>query len=124
MIATVRRLHSPDINNLATWSPPDPSGFGFLLQIMVGPVGQEGEESFDVQVCTPAWLEQRYGLDSIVVGRHHLIVFKYEYKAIEAFIKEYVARCSGNTWHDVAMKVGRLGRWEFEDYNEQPSGPA
>jgi hypothetical protein len=29
-----------------------------------------------------------------------------------------VANCEGDTWQQVALKVGRLGHWEFEDYRE------
>jgi hypothetical protein len=83
---------------------------------MVGPASGEGEESFDVEICTPRWLEQTYGPDGIVIGGHHLIVFKYDFGAIQRFIHEFVGNSSGETWQDVAAKVGRLGRWEFEDY--------
>src|SRR5438045_942145 len=115
MIGVVRRLHSPDVDDLRTWSPPDPECFAFLLQIMVGPESGEGEESFDVEVCTPCWLSRTYGPSGVVSGRHHLIVFKYDFGAIEKFIRNYVDESSGETWQDIAGKVGRLGRWEFED---------
>jgi hypothetical protein len=51
--AEVRRFHSPDIADLAAYAPPDPTSFAFLLQVMAGPKQGEGEESFDVEVCTP-----------------------------------------------------------------------
>jgi hypothetical protein len=69
MIGTVRRFHSPNISNLATWSSPEPHCFGFLLQMMAGPSSQDGEESFDIEVCTPAWLARKYGPDGIISGR-------------------------------------------------------
>ena len=116
MIGTIRRFDSPDVDNLSTWQPAEPDCFGFLLQIMVGPASEEGEESFGIEVCTPAWLARKYGPHGIISGRHHLIVFEYEFKTIESYLRDYVASCSADTWQEVAAKIGRLGHWEFEDY--------
>ena len=118
MTGEVRGFHSPDVYDLDTWHPPDPNRFGFLLQVMVGPKGGEGEESFNIEVCTPAWLEERYQADGIVLGLHHLIVFSYDIARIKGFIIEFVSRSPGSTWQEIAAKLSRLGRWEFEDYRE------
>lgn len=53
----IKYFHSPDADDLGRYEPPDPDKFALLVQIMVGPSGTEGEESFDVQVVTPGWLE-------------------------------------------------------------------
>ncbi len=120
MNAEIRALYSPDVHDLESWKPPRPDSFGILLQLIAGPAGEEGEESFDVVLCTPRWIDETHGLDDIVVGRHHLIVKRYRYEAMIDFIKQYVGSCSGDTWEVVAEKLGRLGRWEFEDYREAP----
>ena len=114
--AEIRRFHSPDVADLTTYVPQDPHDFGFLLQIMAGPVGREGEEAFDVVVCTAPWISVRLGPERILVGRHYLLVDAYDYGRLERFLRQYVAQCSGSTWQDVAAKLGRLGKWEFEDY--------
>lgn len=110
----LRRLHSPDVINLGTFVPSD-SAFAILVQILVGPSDEPGEESFDVVVCSPKWLEQQSGP---IVGRHHLIVKRFNYTELETFVKDYLRDCEGVDWKEVACKVGRLGRWEFEDYRE------
>ena len=116
MKAEVRRFHSPDITDLDAYMPPDPTNFAFQLQVMAGPKGAAGEESFDLEVCTPEWLGERLRTDSVVMGRHHLIVADYDWNRISAFITKWVGKCEGDTWQEVALKVGRLGHWEFEDY--------
>jgi len=83
---------------------------------MVGPRGSEGEESFDVVVCTPAWLEKEVEKDGFVVGRHYLVVRAYDPGFIEKLIRKFVERWSGESWSEVAEKVARIGDWEFEDY--------
>ena len=118
MNAQLKWLHSPDIHDLEKYQPENPGEFAFLLQAMVGPEGEEGEESFDIEVCTPKWLEEHYGVDDVVVGRHHLIVRKYDYERIVDAIKRFLRGCSGENWEEVGGKVARLGKWEFEDYTE------
>lgn len=85
---------------------------------MVGPEGIDAEESFDITVCTPEWFRQQYELSDVVVARHHLIVFEYDYDRIVNKIKSIIERCEGSSWNEVAEKVARYGYWEFEDYTE------
>jgi hypothetical protein len=116
MRAELKRLHSPDIEDLISYAPSQGGTFGFLLQVMAGPQGREGEESFDVFVCTPEWLKQNRSRADLIVGWHYLIVFEYNYERLRGFIDRYCSQCSGETWQEVAQRLGRLGKWEFEDY--------
>ncbi|HID70146.1 MAG TPA: hypothetical protein EYP35_06735 [Desulfobacterales bacterium] len=116
MDAKLKRLHSPDIHDLMNYKPEDPEKFCFLLQAMVGPEGEDGEESFDIEICTPKWLEDSYDEDDIIIGRHYIIVQKFNYKKLVHTINRFLQNCSGVSWNEVANKVARLGKWEFEDY--------
>jgi hypothetical protein len=117
MRAELRRLHSPDVADMASWSPDDDQ-FAILVQLMVGPADAPGEESFDLTLCTPGWLAHRVQTERIVDARHHLIVDAYDYDSVERYLRQRVADCEGESWKEVAEKVGRLGKWEFEDYRE------
>ncbi len=118
MKATIRRFHSPDVEDLNSWSPRTPACFGFLLQVLVGPQDAEGEESFDFIVCTPDWLKERHGDEAVVLGRHYILLFKYDFDLVRKAITEIVEKAAGNNWREVASKIARYGRWEFEDYGE------
>lgn len=118
MNAELKRVHCPDIDSLEKFSPDNPETFCILLQAMVGPEGEEGEESFDIEVCTPKWLEESLGVTDVVLGYPFLIVREYHYDRIIEAIKDFLKTCSGNNWNEVALKVSRLGKWEFEDYVE------
>jgi hypothetical protein len=59
---------------------------------------------------------EKYGGSEVLLGLHKLIVFKYDYLRLRQFIEKYLMRCSGDTWKEVALKVGLLGQWEFEGY--------
>jgi Immunity protein 8 len=113
MQAVLKGLHSTDIADVESYLPEREDNFGFVLRAMVGALSEPGEESFDITVCTPKWLIEKYG-DSDVL--HKLIVFKYDYSAIRKFIEKYLMRCSGDSWPEVAQKVSLLGQWEFEGY--------
>jgi hypothetical protein len=112
MRARLRGVHSPDVDDLAAYRPSS-DGFAVLMQLLVGPDDGSGEESFDVLVCSPRWLQQQ---PAPVIGRHHLVVSHFDLGAIEEFLRRQVESCAGETWSEVASKVGRIGRWEFEDY--------
>lgn len=116
MRAELKRIHSPDTFDVAAFEPKDSECFALLFQLMIGPSGTEGEESFDVIVCTPQWLQQQYGPSNVVVGMHHLIVFQYDFERIRRRIERFIASCEGESWEGLARQLSRLGRWEFEDY--------
>jgi hypothetical protein len=116
MRAVIRYFHSPDIDNLETYQPTYPDRFGFLLQMFIGPDDGPGQESFDVIVCTPRWLSETYADDQIVLGRHMIIVFHYDFARLKSFLERQVSEPVGETWNDLAQYLTRLGRWEFEDY--------
>lgn len=119
MQAILKGLHSTDID-VDTYLPDQEDNFGFVLRAMVGPMGEEGEDSFDITVCTPKWLMERYGTSEVLLGLHKLIVFKYDHARLRRFIEKYLMRCSGDSWGEIAQKVSLLGQWEFEGFRSDP----
>ncbi len=118
MQAVLKGLHSLDLSvgDVKTYLPDEQDNFGFILRAMIGPLDGEGEESFDIVVCTPKWLIEKYGPSDILLGLHKLIVFKYDYDRLRGFIEKFLMRCSGSSWHEVGQKANLLGQWEFEAY--------
>jgi len=116
MRANLRSLHSPDVSDLPAWVPGSEE-FAILIEVIAGPEGAPGEESFAVTLCNPAWVERQAQRDGVISGRHLLIVVDYDYDRVCNYISEYLRACTGNTWQEVAEKVARLGYWEFEDYH-------
>jgi hypothetical protein len=117
MKSEIKYLHSPDIDSMLSFTPVEYDNFGFLLQIMVGEEGKDGEESFDIMLCTPKWLIMNTKSDEIVLGLHYMIVFEYNYeklykKLIELFCIE------GKDWDEIANKLSYIGQWEFQNYKE------
>ncbi|AUI60401.1 immunity 8 family protein [Amycolatopsis sp. BJA-103] len=119
MHAEIRYLHTPDMEP-DTYVPDDPDRFLFLVQMLAGPVGEPGEESFDFEVCTPGWLHQQVQQDGLRNGRHHVIVDTFDWPALQTYFQNLVATCTGADWNEVSAKLARYGRWEFEDYTPAP----
>ena len=96
--------------------PANLDDFNVTLRLYAGPEGLEGEESFDIIICTPKWLLANNIDNDVIIARHHMIVFKYDYARIRSAIESFLKKCSGKDWNECALKLSRLGFWEFEDY--------
>jgi Immunity protein 8 len=104
------------VTDLSVWRPAG-EDFAVLLQLMVGPQDAAGEEAFSLTVCTAGWLARRAVEEGVVDGRHHLVVARYDWPLIERFIRRRVTAVTGDDWKAIAVKLGRFGQWEFEDYH-------
>ncbi len=117
MKAALRHIMSFDVPDLAAWTPPT-ADFAIGIRLLVGPDGEEGEESFDLTVCSPGWLVARVRDECVVDARHHLVVENFDYRLLAGYLERRVEACRGSSWDDVAQQLARLGYWEFEDYRE------
>lgn len=113
----LRSLHSPDLLDMQSDKPSDAEHFCLLVQAFIGPAEETGEDSFNFLVCTLSGVADNLHQDGFLFGRHYLIVEYYDYNLIYEVINSLCRRVSGSSWQEVAEKLGRYGRWEFEDYN-------
>jgi len=90
--------------------------FSFLITALVGPRGESTQESFDIVVCTPKWLLSKYDETEIILGKNKLIVLKFDMERILARIKKLFENCEGKDWNEIAVRLSRIGHWEFENY--------
>jgi hypothetical protein len=117
MKAILKDIYSTDISiPLADFKPDDSENFGFLVRIIVEEEKHGGEESFDIMVCTPKWLISNHNKSDIIIGRHYLIVFEYNYLRIYSKLKTIIDEIEVKNWDEIGMIIGRIGKWEFEDY--------
>jgi hypothetical protein len=113
MHASLKRLHSPDVQVLEEFQPSEE--FGVLIQMFAGPSDGLGEESFDFILCTPAWLLKEVEQKQIVIGHHHIIVGRYDYQELWRFLERQCLASVGHTWKEVATKLSAIGKWEFDN---------
>ncbi|UXH76784.1 immunity 8 family protein [Roseateles amylovorans] len=108
----LKRLHSPDLPDLAHDHPQDPANFRILVQALVGVVGQEAADTFNFMVCTPAWLAAH--VDDPLPARGYLIVPRYDYAPIHAAIARLCASTTGPDWQTIAARLNLEARWEYD----------
>ena len=77
MKAAIRYFHSPDVDDLERYEPENPSCVGVFVQVMIGPEGQPGEESFDFTVGTPGWLERELRGGGSKYYQHLLVLHEF-----------------------------------------------
>jgi Immunity protein 8 len=116
MRAEVKSIDTVDGEPLEARPPAQLDNFCVWVRAMVGPRGEEGQESFDIGVCTPKWLEERCQKDGFALGRHYLVVDGYNVPFIKKIITKLIESYEGSTWPEVGAKVARIGYWEFEEY--------
>jgi hypothetical protein len=118
--AVIKGFEGLDREEPDTYISHDMFKDAFWLRMLIGPAEGPGEESFDLLVCTPAWLAEVVSKEGPQIGRHRLIVEKLDLHLVEEFLSRQVERLEAATWDELAAKISRLGYWEFEDYRPYP----
>ncbi|WP_081803478.1 immunity 8 family protein [Halotalea alkalilenta] len=116
MKAIIKSIDLNDAVGFDQYWPENEECFGIWLTVQIGPDDQEGGHLFQILVCTPEWIQSQYSSSGAVWGRHMLIVFEYDQSLIVKEISNYIDKCSGGEFWEVAQKISRIGAWEFEDY--------
>lgn len=119
MQAELRSLFSSDVDDLRSFAPGEI--FCVSIRALIGPAGLPGEESFDFEICSPAWLAAEVERETMVSGRFRLFMATFDYEAVERYVAKRLAHANGADWPEVATKLTRWSRWEFEDYAAVPA---
>ena len=112
MEAEIKRLHSPDVDDVYQYVASGP--FCLLVQLFIGPKNAQGEESFDLTVCSPSWLALQN--KPMISGEYMLIMKEFSSRAILNFVQLALNEIRGDSWAQIAQKLGRIAKWEFQDY--------
>ena len=124
--AVLNRISFDDYRGSGHWFD-DPKDFCVIVDMQIAGTEMDGGDRFSLTVCSPKWFEnnvihpqvQHASHDRrtrLVFGRHHLFVDEFNEGEIEKTVREVIRSVRGHDWNDVAQKLSRYFRWEFEDY--------
>ena len=105
-----------ETEDVSSFRPENDECFCAYLRLFIGPQDEQGEESYDVQIITPRWLQECQS-DFALVGKNKLIVAHFDHAKIIDFLTRYVERATGANWQEISRKLHGLGSWEFDDYS-------
>lgn len=121
MNAELKDIFSLEIDcALAAYVPNEPTTFAVGIRMLIGLPDTDASETFDVTVCTPAWIAAELTAERLMWGANLLVVETYDYATIELAIRNRIAQATGSTWVQIAQKISRWALWEFEDYRPAP----
>ena len=118
MRAELKTLYSLDVPDLEAWQPEDPECFALNVRAIIGPEGSEGEESFDVTICTAAWLAQEPPPKGFEFLHSRILVERWQYETVKRALGDLCVHTSGKNWIDIANRLSRYMHWEFDDYRD------
>lgn len=122
MRAEVKRWMCLDLPD-AMALPEDPGSCCVSMQADIGPVGEEGADTFSFEVCTPGGLAARLDQDARPFwGRGTLVIGAFSWEAVDAALNQLVRSLSGDDWPALAAKLNSFMYWEFEGYQPHVAG--
>ena len=102
--------------NFESYSPDDDENFSIDLLLQIGAEDSgKSADNFDLCVCTPGWINKNSWVPKLM--RHTLIIRRYDKEIIKKVINDYIDKCEGNDWMELASKLSRVFFWEYEDCN-------
>lgn len=113
MRAKVRSISTYDV---ADQTPEDASVASVSVTVTAGPADGPGEETFDVVVVTPGALKEQLSDGEFLQGRHFLITNHFDWQLVTRYLREQFEQPEAASWSELATILGRIGSWEFEDY--------
>jgi hypothetical protein len=115
MRASLRSL-TVEFDEPRTFLPGDPTHFGVHVRALVGPDAEEGEESFDLLVCTPSWIESEQLTKGFRWGHGLLVVRRWDPDVLERAVGDLILHAERGTWGEIGELLSRYTHWEFADY--------
>ena len=114
MKAEIKAYERTDNEDLSSYEAEDKQVFGFTLLFSIGVKGQEGADYFEVDVASPRYLEHLIPQPFFL--RHIILATDYNLPEAVTLVRKYVEALDGDSWEELAGKISRVARWEFEDY--------
>jgi hypothetical protein len=114
MRAELKGMHSPDVD----LADPDAvcAADEVLVQLMIGPVDEVGEEAFDLVVRASGDSAEGTGGCGFRPVDRALVLDRVDPAGIRRYVQDFLRDLERPTWDALACAIGRIARWEFAGY--------
>ena len=102
--------------NLNTYSPEIPRNFCVWLTLTIGSESEEGNNLFQVGICTVTWLSHQLSINNAYILRHLILVEKFDFELIKDSIYKIIKIAERSSWEESVQVLCRYFSWEFEDH--------
>jgi immunity protein 8 of polymorphic toxin system len=104
-----------DGSDIGSYQSLDPRNDSVWVRLLIGPVESDGAESFDINICTPEWLESEAAREPFFPS-YCLVVPHVDLVSAVSFVRRTVDSIEGQDWTEISQQISRFSRWEFESY--------
>lgn len=99
----LKMLISPDLPELETGAPADPSSFCILVQALIGTGDDDDADTFDIVVCTPDQLPGEMPPGGVLLGRGYLFMRRWHYQRLRDTVVGWCERAEAPDWPQAAL---------------------
>jgi hypothetical protein len=113
MEAELKQISWAELTPLDQYQPDPTKPFSVEVTLHIGPKDGRGAELFYVDVSNLAFLSVELSAGARLL-QHTILVEDFVITDVERIVRDFCRTCKGQTWHEVALLLMRLGRWEYE----------
>jgi hypothetical protein len=110
----IRSVSCRNHPNIRTWEPDDPGDIVEELTLKIGPKGQKEADAFKIVVATPTGLGRLPPADGIVAIRPLVVMDRYDFELLWAWLQQTVEECEADTWLSCVNELRVYFAWEHE----------
>lgn len=117
MKPVIHAIWSVQTGTLRTYVPPDPEDVALWVLLGISPKGvkrSERSDEFVLLVATPSGLRGLPANRGIIAFRHTVVMDRFDYDLLWAWLERTVAECEGMTWRDCLDQLRVRFQWEFD----------
>lgn len=113
--AELRALETQSGDQLTEVTPVSGS-FCHTLRAEIGISGEVGADAFELDVCSPEWLESELETYPALSGGSRVFMRRFDPEEVETYVRKRLRHAVGDDWQAIAQQIGQWARWEFADY--------
>ena len=98
------------------FEPEIPHNFHVSASLTIGDAEKVGGDDYSLGICTPIWLDHHIQNMGPLIGRHLLIVNRFDANEVRATVEKIISESARESRAETNSVLTRFFAWEYEDY--------